>query len=56
MDGGAWWTTVHRIAKSWTRLKQLSMHCSSGREPGMSYESIASVSSPAILQMGIFRE
>ena len=22
---GAWWATVHGIAKSWTRLKQLSM-------------------------------
>ena len=20
MDGGAWWATVHRVAKSWTRL------------------------------------
>ena len=26
MDGGAWQATVHRIAKSQTRLKQLSMH------------------------------
>ena len=26
MDRGAWWATVHRIAKSWTQLKQLSMH------------------------------
>ena len=25
-DRGAWWATVHRVAKSWTRLKQLSMH------------------------------
>ena len=24
MDRGAWWATVHRVAKSWTRLKQLS--------------------------------
>ena len=23
MDRGAWWATVHGIAKSWTRLKQL---------------------------------
>jgi len=23
MDRGAWWVTVHRAAKSWTRLKQL---------------------------------
>ena len=26
MDKGAGQTTVHRIAKSWTRLKQLSMY------------------------------
>ena len=21
MDGGAWWATVHRVTKSWTKLK-----------------------------------
>ena len=21
MDRGAWWSTVHRVTKSWTRLK-----------------------------------
>ena len=26
MDGGAWWATVHGVAKSRTRLKQLSTH------------------------------
>ena len=26
MDRGAWQATVHRVAKSWTQLKQLSMH------------------------------
>ena len=26
MDGGAWWATVHGVAKSRTRLKRLSMH------------------------------
>ena len=26
MDRGAWWATVHRVIKSWTQLKQLSMH------------------------------
>ena len=25
MDRGAWWATAHRVAKSQTRLKQLSM-------------------------------
>ena len=24
MDGGAWWATVHGVAESQTRLKQLS--------------------------------
>ena len=26
MDGEAWWATVHRVAKSWMRVKQISMH------------------------------
>ena len=26
MDRGAWQATVPRVAKSWTRLKRLSMH------------------------------
>ena len=26
MDRGAWRATVHRITKSWTQLKQLSMY------------------------------
>ena len=26
MDRGAWQAIVHRVAKSWTRLKKLSMH------------------------------
>ena len=26
MDRGAWLPTVHRVAQSWTRLKQLSIH------------------------------
>ena len=26
MDGGSRWATVHRVAKSQTRLKQLSTH------------------------------
>ena len=28
MDRGVWWATVHRVTKSWTRLKQLSTHAS----------------------------
>ena len=26
MDRGAWWATVHRVTKSQTELKQISMH------------------------------
>ena len=29
MDGEAWRATVHGVAKSWTWLKQLSMHTES---------------------------
>ena len=28
MDRGAWWATVHGVAKRWTRLKRLSIHVS----------------------------
>ena len=30
MDRGAWWTTVHKVAKSQPRLKQLIMHVHTG--------------------------
>ena len=26
VDRGAWWTAVHSVAKSWMRLKPMSMH------------------------------
>ena len=26
MDRGTWWATVHKVAKSWALLEQLSMH------------------------------
>ena len=26
MDRGAWWAVVHRVTKSWTRLKRRSTH------------------------------
>ena len=29
MDGGAWWATVHKVTKSQTQLKQLSLHAHS---------------------------
>ena len=25
MDGGAWWVTVHGVAKSWTRLSNFTL-------------------------------
>ena len=25
MDGGAWWATVHGVAKSWTQLRDLTL-------------------------------
>ena len=42
MDRRAWWATVHRVAKSGTRLKQLSMH---PRQTTLDYISLRTQSS-----------
>ena len=34
VDRGPWWTAVHRVAQSWTWLKQLSMHAWIGEGNG----------------------
>ena len=34
-DRGAWWATVHRVAKSWARLKQLSMQFNKQHIPSL---------------------
>ena len=39
MDRGAWRATVNRVAKSWTRLKRLSMHASVNPTPNLSLPS-----------------
>ena len=31
MDRGSWWTTVHEVAKSHTRLRRFSMHACGGQ-------------------------
>ena len=41
MDRGAWWAIVHRVAKSWTLLKQLSTH---------PYKSVAATATAKSLQ------
>ena len=33
MDRGAWWATVHRVAKSLTRLERLSVHGKQTKAP-----------------------
>ena len=35
MDRGAWWATVHRVAKSWPRLTQLSTLTPTHKESGL---------------------
>ena len=35
MDRGPWWAKVHGVAKSWTRLKSLSMHRHLRELPGL---------------------
>ena len=32
---GAWWDTVHGVAQSWTRLKQLSTHVTEHLKEGV---------------------
>ena len=33
IDRGAWWATVHGVAKIWTQLKEWSVHeCAGGSE------------------------
>ena len=39
LDRGAWWTAVHRVAKSWTWLKWLSTHA---HEVGHDFSHITS--------------
>ena len=34
VDRGAWWAAVRGVARSWTRLKQLSMHSCIGEGNG----------------------
>jgi len=45
MDRGAWQATVHRIAKSWTQLKQLSTHAHTQRNNGRVNKNISSPTS-----------
>ena len=33
MDGGAWWATVHGVAKSWTRLRDFTFTFSCHSSP-----------------------
>ena len=43
-DRGAWWATVHRVTKSWPRLKWLSMHAHMHHDIGCrasTYEFVA---------------
>ena len=44
MDRGAWWATVHRVAKSWTRLNDQHFQHSSNHSHCVTF----------ILQRGIF--
>jgi len=36
MDGGAWWATVHQVAKSWTRLSNLTFNFYSNKHDKIS--------------------
>ena len=32
MDRGAWWATVHGVAKCWTRLSNFTLHSSKAQQ------------------------
>ena len=38
MDGGAWWATVHGVAKSWTQLRDFTFTFTSNYE-GSAFQS-----------------
>ena len=40
-DRGAWWATVHGVAKSWTRLKRLSTHMDKDMLEGHWWKNLA---------------
>ena len=48
MDRGAWWATVHRVAKSWTQLKWLSTHAPPCE---LSTDTFSSVQSLSLVQL-----
>ena len=50
MDRRAWWTTVRRVAKSWTRLKRPSVHMRTQHEK---QERKASHSIPCSLEPSV---
>ena len=39
MDRGAWWATVHRVAKSQTQLKQFSVYAEKASQRRQVYKS-----------------
>ena len=46
-DRGAWWVTVHRITKSRTRRRQLSMHWLTGEDRGPERSNHSEVGRPS---------
>ena len=47
VDRGAWWATVHRVTKSWTRLKRLNKKTLITETAKESSEAAACVRDPA---------
>ena len=53
MDRRAWLAAVHRAAKSWTRLKRLSMHASVNPTPNLSLPSPFPLVTISLLSMSM---
>ena len=51
MDGGAWWATVHGVAKSWRRLSNLSFTVTTIKESVRCHERSHMMQRPHMLQL-----
>ena len=56
MDRVAWQATVHRVAKRWTRLKQLSRHAQAWRGPCCTHPARSSPSCVLLLPSSLLQD
>ena len=54
MDGGAWWAAVHGVAKSWTRLSNLTVtfHFHALEKEMATHSSVLARRIPGMVELG----